>query len=204
MKLPASPKNIHMRHASKVLHPLSEAIKSMKIIKNVNGLSGLKDVDLKIFSELNDRDLFSFCLADKYINKMCKDEHFWRNRFISRFGRVESPKKLSWRKYYLTIISTLDYQNELISLMEKDLLPFFSNNDLNQMNSLKVSINQLNNDSKNTLELISSQSELIALMERNLSPDSNDAKRIHCLQRKLDLLQASDEEEYESGEILLG
>ncbi len=69
-------------------------------------LSGIKDVDLKILSELNDRDLFSFCLADKAVNKMCKDEHFWRNRFVSRFGQLKKTK--NWRNSYLKVISSLE------------------------------------------------------------------------------------------------
>ncbi len=71
------------------------------------GLSGVKDVDFKILSELNDCDLFSFSVTNKYINQMCKDEYFWRNRFIFRFGRVEEPR-ITWRRQYLTVISHLN------------------------------------------------------------------------------------------------
>ena len=99
---------------SRVLPPLNEAVvsisKSMKSFQKApqkKGLSGVKDVDLKILSELNDRYLFSFCIADKHVNQMCKDEHFWRNRFISRFGNVDKPT-ITWRKQYLTVISHLD------------------------------------------------------------------------------------------------
>ncbi len=108
-----SPANIpSLSRSPSNLPPISEAIasisKSMQSFKKVErkGLSGIKDVDLKILSELNDRDLFSFCLADKAVNKMCKDENFWRNRFVSRFGQIEKPD--NWRNYYLKVVSILD------------------------------------------------------------------------------------------------
>ena len=91
------------------LPPLSEAIASFQKVRR-SGLSGVKDIDLKILSELEDRDLFSFCLADKAVNKMCKDENFWRNRFVSRFGQIDKPE--SWRQYYLEVVGELSkYEN---------------------------------------------------------------------------------------------
>ena len=112
--LPPLPnKSVTVKSPSRNLPPVAEAVanitQSMKAFQKTSrkGLSGIKDVDLKILSELNDRDLFSFCIADKHVNQMCKDENFWRNRFFSRFGKVENPKT-SWRKYYLRVISDLD------------------------------------------------------------------------------------------------
>jgi hypothetical protein len=77
------------------------------------GLTGIKDVDLKILSELNDKDLFSFCLVDKHANRLCKDENFWRNRFFVRFGQnVDNKNNKKWRDFYLEIVSKLgDYEN---------------------------------------------------------------------------------------------
>ncbi len=117
MKSPANiPSPSSLSRSPSNLPPISEAIasisKSMKSFQKVErkGLSGIKDVDLKILSELNDRDLFSFCLVDKTVNKMCKDENFWRNRFVSRFGQIEKPD--NWRNYYLKVISILDEYSE--------------------------------------------------------------------------------------------
>ncbi len=75
----------------------------------------IKDLDLKILSDLNDRDLISFCLTDKTANKLCQDENFWRNRFINRFGyemMKYKPEERTWKKHYLTIISDLDEYTE--------------------------------------------------------------------------------------------
>lgn len=72
-------------------------------------LSGIKDLDFKILAELDDRDLFSFCLADLKINELLKgDPHFWRNRFYSRFGPdLDKPVERSWRNHYLKVVYDL-------------------------------------------------------------------------------------------------
>jgi hypothetical protein len=66
-------------------------------------LTGLKDTDFIVLSNLNDRDLLSVCLVNKNINKLCKDENFWRNRFISKYGEKDfefmKEKVISWRKF---------------------------------------------------------------------------------------------------------
>lgn len=75
----------------------------------------IKDVNLKILSELDDRSLFNFCLANKDINEMCKDDFFWRNRFLNRFGEVAAGYKLenrNWRNHYLKVASDLSKYSE--------------------------------------------------------------------------------------------
>ena len=50
--------------------------------------SGVPDTDLLIFSNLDDHDLLSACLSNKYTSNLCyapKYDYFWRNRFIDRF-----------------------------------------------------------------------------------------------------------------------
>ena len=89
----------------------SVATKGIKSIPEGKGLTGIKDVDFIILSELNDKDLFSLCLVDKSINKLCKDETFWKNRFLNRFGDMAAkykPQNRSWRNHYLKVISDLD------------------------------------------------------------------------------------------------
>ena len=71
-------------------------------------LSNVKDTDLKILSELNDKDLFSFCIVNKYANRLCKDEHFWMNRFLERFGEPHKPDYMYWRKYYLQVVKDVN------------------------------------------------------------------------------------------------
>ena len=72
----------------------------------------IKDTDLIILSKLDDRDLLSTCLVNKDANRLCRDENFWRNRFISRYGEKDFEfmrnKVVSWRKFMLLLIKYLD------------------------------------------------------------------------------------------------
>jgi len=46
-------------------------------------ITGKKDIDLIILSNLDDKTLFNFCISnpkDEYLKKLCGDESFWRNR----------------------------------------------------------------------------------------------------------------------------
>ena len=186
------------------LHPLNEAISNisksyLKVERNVKGLTGVKDLDLKILSEVNDRDLFSFCLVNKQINQICKDEHFWRNRFLSRFGQFQKPANVSWRKQYLITVSILEYQKELISIMQTNLLPDITPSDLLRIYHLQSKISSLND----SLEKITYQTELMSLIERNLSPDF-DSSRMMYLQTKISSLSEDEEDDYGSEETLLG
>ena len=65
----------------------------------------IKDVDLRILSELEDRDLLNVCLTNKYANKICQDEHFWRNRLVSQYGDkvFKYRPDMSWKNYYMQI-----------------------------------------------------------------------------------------------------
>ena len=49
-------------------------------------LTGRKDPDFIILSNLNDGDLLSVCLTNKYAYSLCNNEDFWRNRFIAKWG----------------------------------------------------------------------------------------------------------------------
>lgn len=78
-------------------------------------LTGNRDPDLVILSNLDDRSLFNFCLTNKSANQLCKRESFWMNRFIKKFGQEAStykPKNRTWRNHYLKVVSDLDYFSE--------------------------------------------------------------------------------------------
>lgn len=46
-------------------------------------LSGVKDVDLKILQNLQDKEIPLICSVNKYVRDLCNDESFWLNRFIT-------------------------------------------------------------------------------------------------------------------------
>jgi hypothetical protein len=73
--------------------------------------SKIKDVDLKILSELDDKSLFQTCMTNKYINNICSNEDFWRNRYIKKFGLEAikyKPDEKTWKKHYLQVAIDLD------------------------------------------------------------------------------------------------
>ena len=90
------------------------------------GFSNIKDVDLTILIELNDHDLLSSCLTNKYVYSICQDDSFWRKRLIKRFGESylkykflyfkepsqkagsQEHKEPTWKEYYMQIIIDLD------------------------------------------------------------------------------------------------
>jgi hypothetical protein len=84
--------------------------------------SGIKDVDRKILEELDDKNLFSILLVNKYLNKVA-DENFWKRRLISKYPGAFSYKtekqhnkqtqkrlQTTWKQYYL---NTVRYVTEM-------------------------------------------------------------------------------------------
>jgi hypothetical protein len=96
-----------------------------------------KNTDLLIFGNLNDRDLLNLCLTNKAANELCRDEDFWRNRFIKKWGYSEKSEGRTWRNFYLTLLKYLDEYAYFIKKYAK----FFGNYvaDMNEHILRKVS-----------------------------------------------------------------
>ena len=73
-------------------------------------LTKIRDVDLKILSELDDKSLLSFCKVSKYANTLCYNEDFWRSRIIQNYPKAFEfkSKEKTWRNYYLSIVMYLN------------------------------------------------------------------------------------------------
>ena len=44
-------------------------------------------------------------------DKVCRDENFWRNRFVTKYGNMAAeykPKERSWKEHYLQVLIDLD------------------------------------------------------------------------------------------------
>lgn len=50
----------------------------------MNGLTGVRDLDLKILQNLDDGELPIVCATNKYVRDLCNDENFWFNRLVTR------------------------------------------------------------------------------------------------------------------------
>ena len=80
-------------------------------------LTNIKDVDLKILSELDDKSLFRACSSNKYLFRICNAEpSFWRNRYIAKYGEVAAkykPEDRSWKNHYMQTVIDLDRFRDL-------------------------------------------------------------------------------------------
>lgn len=81
-----------------------------------SSLTGHKDTDLIILSELDDKDLINYCTADVYANNLCNTSDFWKNKTVEKYGNIlgsgKNIKKLykgnsSWKEYYLWLSGIL-------------------------------------------------------------------------------------------------
>ena len=82
---------------------------SIKLWSNKT-LTGDKNLDLMILSNLDDHDLINFCLTNKYAKGLCENQNFWRNRFVDRFGEEYlefRPEEQTWKNYYLSVLKVL-------------------------------------------------------------------------------------------------
>ena len=104
-------------------------------------LTGIKDTDLLILELLDLESLFSLSKVDKYTNTLCKNEDFWRNRFIKTYGNYIKPTWIKWREFYLKVVYYLNGSNNWNSGMynaaeggDKDLVDFFISKGANDWN----------------------------------------------------------------------
>lgn len=51
-------------------------------------LTGLKDVDMEIILQLDDRDLPRVRRVNKYVNEICQSDAFWYKRLINRITKI--------------------------------------------------------------------------------------------------------------------
>jgi hypothetical protein len=81
--------------------------------------TGNKDTDKIILSQLDDYDLVNACATNKHLNEICKDESFWRNRTLKRFGPylgdvnqikeyMKEANFTSWKKYYVYLVDFIE------------------------------------------------------------------------------------------------
>ena len=81
--------------------------------------TSLKDTDFEILNRLNDYDLLSTCKVSSHFRKLCKDDQFWLNRTVKRFGEVlkgiveirkykQKYRFPTWKAYYIDLINQLE------------------------------------------------------------------------------------------------
>ena len=73
--------------------------------------TGIKDLDLKILLELDDRSLLNSCATNKRIYDICNNEPFWKDKYVKRFGETASkykPSERTWKNHYMSTVIDLD------------------------------------------------------------------------------------------------
>ena len=93
---------------------MEENTENIETPENNHFLTGNKDTDLIVLSKLNNEDLLNACLTNKDVNRACKNESFWKSRFISLYDNefpnpVDYPSKYkkdseTWRNFYLKFV----------------------------------------------------------------------------------------------------
>ena len=68
----------------------------------------IKDLDLLIMMEINDKDLLNYCLINKYGIKLCSNEDFWRNRLWKYYGKFYPKEGQKWKELYLKLVHDIN------------------------------------------------------------------------------------------------
>lgn len=88
--------------------------------------TGNKDADMIILQNLDDYDLGRVCNVNKYTRDLCRNENFWMNRMLKRFGQFDSDisalrdrLKLTWKQLYVKTVDMLEkiYNGEKLGFM---------------------------------------------------------------------------------------
>lgn len=98
-------------------------------------LVGDKNINSKILDELDDRELFNFCITDKSASAMCTYEPFWMNRLRRRYPYLVEFKTINetWKTLYLRMSYYITKLNEeygipYIPVKEYDPSKFYNEN----------------------------------------------------------------------------
>ena len=89
-------------------------------------LTGLKDVDMEIILQLEDRELSRVCSVNKYVNEICQSDAFWYRRLINRIAKVRDINLTNYKELII-----IDVTGERIREMQR----FFGFNSLKELNT---------------------------------------------------------------------
>jgi hypothetical protein len=81
-------------------------------------LTGNKETDFLVLMELNDEELGKVCQVNKYVNKLCNDDNFYRKRIYLNYKY--SPQIANSMKNYLAFDTWKEYYIWLSFLSEEE------------------------------------------------------------------------------------
>ena len=88
-------------------------------------LTGIKDVDMNIILQLEDRELPWVCAVNKYVNEICESDTFWYRRLINRITKVRDDNLSKYKQ-----LKIIDVTGERIREMQR----FFGYKSLKELN----------------------------------------------------------------------
>jgi hypothetical protein len=127
------PKNLQAKdlEGSPEYKRLYQAIEGKPFNKKSSIFTGNKDVDFVILQKIDDEDLTNICAVNSYVNDLCKNDIFWRNRLLNKYGFLlgtaediivkYKPKDILWKEYYIWINSAV-HGDQFFSYIYADVL----------------------------------------------------------------------------------
>lgn len=76
--------------------------------------TGHKDTDYLILKLLDVESILSLAQVNRYLNKLCNKDSFWKEKFIFRFGEEPAEWKLdnkSWKQHFLEVVDDIYMEN---------------------------------------------------------------------------------------------
>ena len=68
-------------------------------------LTGVKDVDMEIILQLEDKELPRVCAVNRYVNEICQSDAFWYRRLINRITKVRDDNLSKYKNLILIDIT---------------------------------------------------------------------------------------------------
>lgn len=68
-------------------------------------LTGVKDVDMEIILQLEDKELPRVCAVNKYVNEICQSDAFWYKRLINRITKIRDINLSNYKELILINVS---------------------------------------------------------------------------------------------------
>lgn len=104
----------------------------------MKAFTGIKDVDLKIISQLEDHEIGKVCQANKYVSRLCEDESFWLNRLLTKHSKHEIKQlrgSLSYKDLYHYLYLG-DFEEGALHAIKEDNVYLYKAIPINKYNKL--------------------------------------------------------------------
>ena len=157
-------------------------------------LTNIKDLDHELMMKMEDESLLNFCkINNKYVQKLCDDENFWRNKTHNKFGlTIEKLSNRTWKDFYLKIIYYMNKYSifQAAAKLKKDIKNYdiyyyFSKLVTDRIREVILTELRMDYDQNN----VSKKEEVILFNERNINRAVDRIYREYLAKGKLSKLE---------------